>query len=67
MDQAKKDTSMEAIVPMITTTKDEDGDGKGPTDANTGSTAAKAGSNNGATATSKATDKKKPEIKMTKK
>ena len=47
MDQTKKDTSMEAIVPMITTTKDEDGAGGGPADANTGGIATKAGTNIG--------------------
>lgn len=46
MDQTKKDTSMEAIVPMITT-KDEEGAGGGPADANTGGIATKAGANNG--------------------
>ena len=65
MDQTKKDTSMEAIVPMITAnSKDDDGEGGGPSDANVGSNIIKP---SGQTTTSKAADKKKPEIKMTKK
>ena len=58
---------MEAIVPMITTTKDDDGAVGGQADANTGGTNIKAGTNNNQTAASKTNDKKKPEIKMTKK
>ena len=70
MDQTKKDTSMEAIVPMLTSTKDDDGDGGGPDDIinNGGITSMKGGGpNSGQTGASKAADKKKPEIKMTKK
>ena len=65
MDQTKKDTSMEAIVPMITAnSKDDDGEGGGPSEVNVGSNIIKP---TGQTTTSKAADKKKPEIKMTKK
>ena len=68
MDQTKKDTSMEAIVPMLTTTKEDDGDGGGPDDINNGGiTSVKGGASSGQTGASKAVDKKKPEIKMTKK